>query len=119
MAMTSSNSGFAPWPDRLRRSAIILIATALGLAASVVFGGLTLPQAGRLADEIRRTLTDALAAGGSTLRDFMHADGAPGYFQQSYFVYGREGEPCRICATPIRNRRMGNRSTFFCPACQR
>lgn len=80
---------------------------------------LTLPQAGRLADEIRRTLTDALAAGGSTLRDFMHADGAPGYFQQSYFVYGREGEPCRICATPIRNRRMGNRSTFFCPACQR
>ena len=46
MAMTSSNSGFAPWPDRLRRSAIILIATALGLVASVLFGGLTLPQAG-------------------------------------------------------------------------
>ncbi|HBF55029.1 MAG TPA: two-component sensor histidine kinase, partial [Afipia sp.] len=46
MTMTSPNSGFAPWSDRLRRSAIILIATALGLAASVMFGGLTLPQAG-------------------------------------------------------------------------
>lgn len=80
---------------------------------------LTLPQATRLADEIRQTLRDALAAGGSTLRDFAHADGKPGYFQQSYFVYGRKGEPCRICATPIRSRRLGNRSTFFCPACQR
>jgi formamidopyrimidine-DNA glycosylase len=80
---------------------------------------LSLPRIARLADEIRHTLTDALAAGGSTLRDFMHTDGQPGYFQQSYFVYGRDGEPCRLCATPIRSRRLGNRSTFFCPVCQR
>lgn len=80
---------------------------------------LTLPQAVRLAAEVRQTLRDALAAGGSTLRDFMHADGEPGYFQQSYFVYGRAGEPCRVCATPIRSRRLGGRSTFFCPLCQR
>lgn len=76
-------------------------------------------QCERLRDEIRATLGDALAAGGSTLRDFLHADGEPGYFQQSYFVYGRDGQPCRICGTPVRMRRLGARSTFFCPACQR
>jgi formamidopyrimidine-DNA glycosylase len=80
---------------------------------------LSAPQTARLAAEIRQTLLDALAAGGSTLRDFMHADGAPGYFQQSYFVYGRAGQPCRICTAPVHGRRIGNRSTFFCPACQR
>ncbi|MCP4635863.1 MAG: bifunctional DNA-formamidopyrimidine glycosylase/DNA-(apurinic or apyrimidinic site) lyase [Methyloversatilis sp.] len=80
---------------------------------------LTGPQCARLRDEIRATLNDALAAGGSTLRDFLHADGEPGYFQQSYFVYGRDGQPCRVCGTAIRLRRMGARSTFFCPACQR
>ena len=80
---------------------------------------LTGPQCARLRDEIRATLNDALAAGGSTLRDFLHADGEPGYFQQSYFVYGRDGQPCRVCGTAIRLRRMGARSTFFCPSCQR
>lgn len=80
---------------------------------------LSQPQVARLRDEIRATLEDALAAGGSTLRDFMHADGEPGYFQQSYFVYGRTGQPCHVCATPIRMRRQGARSTFFCPLCQR
>lgn len=80
---------------------------------------LTRPQCARLHDEIRATLRDALDAGGSTLRDFMHADGEPGYFQQSYFVYGRDGQPCRVCGTAVRNRRMGGRSTFFCPTCQR
>lgn len=80
---------------------------------------LTLPQCLRLRDAIRATLADALEAGGSTLRDFLHADGEPGYFQQSYFAYGRAGQPCRVCGTAIRQRRMGARSTFFCPACQR
>ncbi|AOF81904.1 DNA-formamidopyrimidine glycosylase [Methyloversatilis sp. RAC08] len=80
---------------------------------------LTGPQIARLADEIRQTLRDALAAGGSTLRDFLHTDGQPGYFQQSYFVYGRDGEACRVCGTAIRSRRLGNRSTFFCTTCQR
>jgi formamidopyrimidine-DNA glycosylase len=79
---------------------------------------LTLAQCKKLVDEIKETLNDALAAGGSSLRDFFGADGNPGYFQQSYFVYGRTGEPCLICQTLIQNIRLGQRSTFFCPKCQ-
>lgn len=72
-----------------------------------------------LVNEIKATLNDALQAGGSSLRDFFGADGNPGYFQQSYFVYGRADEPCKICGTPIKNIRLGQRSTFFCHQCQR
>jgi formamidopyrimidine-DNA glycosylase len=72
-----------------------------------------------LAREVRATLEDALRAGGSSLRDFVHSDGASGYFQQQYFVYGRTGEPCRVCRLPIRVVRLGQRSTFFCTSCQR
>ena len=74
---------------------------------------------GRLAEAIRQTLTAAIAKGGSTLRDFVGADGAAGYFQQDYFVYDRAGLPCRVCGTPIRAIRQGQRSTFYCPHCQR
>jgi formamidopyrimidine-DNA glycosylase len=63
-------------------------------------------------------LRAAIAAGGSSLRDFFHADGEPGYFQQSYWVYGRTGAPCRRCGTPVRQIQQGQRSTFFCPRCQ-
>ena len=73
----------------------------------------------RLVNEIKATLNDALQAGGSSLRDFFGADGNPGYFQQTYFVYGRTDEPCRVCGTPIKNIRLGQRSTFFCYQCQR
>jgi formamidopyrimidine-DNA glycosylase len=72
-----------------------------------------------LAAAVKSTLTQALAAGGSSLRDFVHSDGSSGYFQQQYCVYGRAGLPCRICATPIRVLRQGQRSTFFCPSCQK
>lgn len=72
----------------------------------------------RLAQEVRATLQDAIAAGGSSLRDFFGADGNPGYFQQQYFVYGRTGQPCRVCGTPVRNLRQGQRATFYCPVCQ-
>jgi formamidopyrimidine-DNA glycosylase len=68
---------------------------------------------------VKETLAAALAAGGSTLQDFVGADGAPGYFQQQYFAYDREGEACRLCATPIRRIVQGQRSTWFCPGCQR
>jgi formamidopyrimidine-DNA glycosylase len=68
---------------------------------------------------IKSTLAQALAAGGSSLRDFVHSDGSPGYFQQQYYVYGRAGLPCRVCGTSIRQLRQGQRSTFFCPACQK
>lgn len=75
-------------------------------------------QCQELVMTIKQTLQDALAAGGSSLRDFFGADGNPGYFQQTYFVYGRAGEPCRACGSAIRNIRLGQRSTFFCECCQ-
>lgn len=73
----------------------------------------------RLAGAVKETLVAAIAAGGSTLRDFVGGDGRPGYFQQQYFVYGRDGEACRVCATPILRVVSGQRATFFCPHCQR
>lgn len=71
-----------------------------------------------LAEAVRETLAAAIAKGGSTLRDFVGADGASGYFQQDYFVYDRAGSPCRVCGTPIRTIRQGQRSTFYCARCQ-
>lgn len=72
----------------------------------------------RLAEEIRIVLTKAIEAGGSTLRDFVDAKGKPGYFQQNYFVYGRNDLPCQRCGTPIRHIRQGQRSSYYCPLCQ-
>jgi formamidopyrimidine-DNA glycosylase len=79
---------------------------------------LSRPRALRLHAAIRTVLTRALALGGSTLRDFSSSDGKTGYFQMDAAVYGREGLPCRVCATPVRQIRQGQRSTFFCPCCQ-
>jgi formamidopyrimidine-DNA glycosylase len=73
----------------------------------------------RLVPAIRATLLAAIEAGGSSLRDFVQSDGSSGYFQQLYDVYGRAGEPCHVCATPIRTMRQGGRATYFCPRCQR
>ena len=61
----------------------------------------------------------AIEAGGSTLRDFHGADGASGWFALQTSVYDREGEPCPICGTPIRRIVLGQRSTYFCPKCQK
>ncbi|MAS07080.1 MAG: DNA-formamidopyrimidine glycosylase [Ahrensia sp.] len=74
-----------------------------------------------LADAIRAVIADAIAAGGSSLRDYMHADGTLGYFQHSFAAYDREGEPCRHedCDGTIRRIVQSGRSTFYCPACQR
>ena len=77
------------------------------------------PRWDRIAASVRSTLERALAAGGTTLRDFASAEGHAGTFQDQRAVYGREGEPCPTCATPIRAVRQGQRSTFYCPACQR
>lgn len=68
---------------------------------------------------VRDVLNAAIAKGGSTLRDFVGSDGASGYFQLEYFVYAREGEPCRACGTRVRQMRQGARSSFYCPRCQR
>ena len=72
-----------------------------------------------LVDAVRDTLTDAIAKGGSTLRDYVDARGSPGYFQLDYYVYGRAGEPCRVCGTTIRCVRLGARASYYCPRCQR
>ena len=80
---------------------------------------LSLRQCKTLVGEIKLTLQEALTAGGSSLRDFFGTDGNPGYFQQSYFVYARTGLPCKVCAQPIQNIRLGQRSSFFCPRCQK
>ncbi len=84
----------------------------------VAAGRVSLARYVLLADAIRVVLAAAIAKGGSTLRDFVGADGASGYFQQDYFVYDREGLPCRVCSTTIRSIRQGQRSTFYCPRCQ-
>jgi formamidopyrimidine-DNA glycosylase len=81
-------------------------------------GRISLARYVALAEAIRKTLSAAIDKGGSTLRDFVGADGAAGYFQQEYCVYDRTGLPCRICGTPIRTIRQGQRSTFYCPHCQ-
>lgn len=73
----------------------------------------------RLVPEIKATLQAAIAKGGSTLRDFIHSDGSSGYFQQEYFVYGRDGLPCRMCGTTIRRIVQGQRASFYCPKCQK
>lgn len=80
---------------------------------------LSKPRLGRLVDAVREVLEAAIAKGGSTLRDFVGSDGASGYFQLDYFVYGRAGDRCRVCATTVRQARQGGRSSFFCPNCQR
>jgi formamidopyrimidine-DNA glycosylase len=82
-------------------------------------GRLSRERCGRLAASVRDTLLDALAAGGSSLRDFVHSDGASGYFQQRYYVYARAALPCRVCGTPIRAARLGQRSSFYCTTCQK
>ena len=72
-----------------------------------------------LVEAIRAVLGDAIRAGGTTLRDYVGADGTPGYFRQRLYVYERAGRPCRRCRTPVRHLVQGQRSTYYCPRCQR
>jgi formamidopyrimidine-DNA glycosylase len=90
-----------------------------GIKPQLAAGKVSLPRCARLVTEIRATLAAAIAKGGSTLRDFVHSDGSSGYFQQEYFVYGRAHEPCRICGTPIKQIKQGQRSSFYCGVCQK
>ena len=77
------------------------------------------PRAAKLHQAIRDVLARAVAQGGSSLRDFSNAQGQNGYFQLEAKVYDRAGEPCRVCATSIKRIVQGQRSTFFCPVCQK
>ncbi|MDT8364722.1 MAG: bifunctional DNA-formamidopyrimidine glycosylase/DNA-(apurinic or apyrimidinic site) lyase [Nitrosomonas sp.] len=81
-------------------------------------GQLDRQQCACLVDAVKLTLTSAIAAGGSSLRDFTDSEGRPGYFQQQYQVYGRTNQPCPQCDTSIRKIVQGQRATFFCPDCQ-
>lgn len=73
----------------------------------------------RLVESVQQTLSEAIAKGGSTLRDYVDGNGQPGYFQHHYYAYGRGGLPCRICGTILRETRLGGRATSYCPQCQR
>ena len=90
-----------------------------GIRPQLAASKLSLARCAKLVQAIKATLRAAIKAGGSTLRDFTNSAGEPGYFQQHYFVYGRAGEPCHKCGTAIRQIRQGQRSSFYCPHCQR
>lgn len=90
-----------------------------GIAPGRVAGGISRERYRRLAGAVKDILAHAITRGGTTLRDFLNADGAPGYFEQELFVYGREGEACKRCGRTIRDGRLANRATAWCPGCQR
>jgi formamidopyrimidine-DNA glycosylase len=92
-----------------------------GAARLATKTGKPTPATVRLVAAIKAVLTDAVRAGGSTLRDYKQADGSLGSFQNQFAVYGREGEPCPRagCRGRVRRKTQGGRSTFYCPVCQR
>jgi formamidopyrimidine-DNA glycosylase len=77
------------------------------------------PAVARLYESMRKILALAIEDNGSTLQDYRDADGREGSFQFSHKVYDRKGEPCVVCGTPIRMKRIGGRSSHFCPKCQK
>ena len=89
-----------------------------GIRPRVAAGRVSRSRCVALAGAIRDVLTHAIGMGGTTLRDFVNPQGSPGYFQQSLYVYGRAGKPCRHCQEPIAQKRIGQRSTFYCARCQ-
>ena len=90
-----------------------------GIRPTLAASRISRPRATRLHAAVREILARAVERGGSTLRDFSNIDGQSGHFQLEATVYGRAGEPCRVCGTAIRQIRQGQRSTFFCPICQK
>ena len=90
-----------------------------GIRPTTSAAKLSKPRTARLHSAIRQVLAQAVAKGGSTLKDFSNADGQSGYFQLEAMVYDRTGLPCRLCASPVKNLRQGQRSTFYCAKCQK
>ena len=82
-------------------------------------GRIGLSRYRRLAGQVRDTLQEAIAAGGSTLRDFVGGDGLPGYFQHQTFAYGRAAQPCRVCGALIQRAVIAQRASYWCPVCQK
>ncbi len=91
---------------------------AAGIRPTRAAGSISRPRYDRLAAEVKRILAHAIQRGGTTLRDFLAPDGAPGYFEQELQVYGREGEPCKTCGSLVRAKLVGQRNTFYCSRCQ-
>jgi len=92
---------------------------AAGIRPTLAAARISRPRAARLHAAVRATLARAVERGGSTLRDFSNIDGQNGHFQLEAKVYARAGEACTVCATPIRKIQQGQRSTFYCPKCQK
>jgi len=90
-----------------------------GIAPTRAAGRVSRERYGALAGAVRYILSHAIQRGGTTLRDFLSPDGAPGYFEQELLVYGREGEPCKVCGRTLKGSRLGQRATAWCAGCQR
>jgi len=90
-----------------------------GIHPAKAAGKLTRPQCSRLANAVRLILKKAIAAGGSSLKDFVNSEGDPGHFMVQTKVYDRKDQPCKTCKTPIKQIVQGQRSTYFCPQCQK
>ena len=92
---------------------------AAGVSPLRAAGRISRERYARIADEIRAVLSRAITRGGTTLRDFLSPDGAPGYFEQELSAYGRGGEPCPRCGRPLRQAMVAQRATVWCGTCQR
>ncbi len=90
-----------------------------GIDPRLAAGRLSRPRCDRLAAEVQAVLAQAIEAGGSSLRDFKDTSGSQGHFQLMTQVYGRAGQPCRVCGTGVRKLVQAQRATFFCPQCQK
>jgi formamidopyrimidine-DNA glycosylase len=90
-----------------------------GIKPQLSSGKLSRLRCDNLVNEIRSTLNESIKLGGSSLRDFVDSDGKQGYFQQHYWVYGRPNEACKKCGASIRLIKQGQRSSFYCPFCQK
>ncbi len=90
-----------------------------GINPKIASGKISFRRYEKLVLAIQETLQKAIAAGGSSLRDFVKSDGKPGYFQQQYWVYGRSGQICHKCSGVIKQIKQGQRSSFYCTRCQR
>jgi formamidopyrimidine-DNA glycosylase len=92
---------------------------AAGIHPAKAAGKLSKPQCARLANAVRLILKKAIAVGGSSLKDFVNSEGDPGHFMVQTKVYDRKDLPCKVCKTPIKQIVQGQRSTYFCPQCQK
>ena len=90
-----------------------------GISPKRLAGKVSKAAYGRLVEKVTIILNDAIAAGGTTIRDFANSEGQPGYFKQKLRVYGRAGQKCTACDALIKQIKLGQRSTYYCPCCQK